>query len=51
MFGINFKSDNPTFDGDSREVWFVYKTNIYQISTYAHDDGLLQSELQTWTFF
>jgi hypothetical protein len=48
--GINFKSDNPAFDGDSREVWFVYKSNIYQISTYARDDGLLQSELKTWTF-
>lgn len=49
--GVAFTSDNPAFAGKSREVWFVFKGNLYQISTYARLDGLLQAMFATWTFF
>lgn len=48
--GISFKSDNEAFNGDSREVWFVYRGTLYQISTYARLDGLLQAMFATWKF-
>ena len=48
--GVAFISDNPSFGGNSREVWFVYGGDLYQISTYARLDPLLQSVLGTWKF-
>jgi hypothetical protein len=48
--GTAFLSDNESFAKNSREVWFVYKGYLYQISTYAHLDPLLQSVLATWEF-
>jgi hypothetical protein len=49
--GVAFKSDNEAFGGDSREVWFVFRGNLYQISTYARLDGLLKAMFATWKFF
>lgn len=49
--GIAFKSDVPAFGGESREVWFVFDSNLYQISTYARFDALLQTLFTTWKFF
>ena len=49
--GVAFMSDNEAFDGASREVWFVFRGNLYQISTYARLDSLLQSMFATWKFF
>lgn len=48
--GIAFRSDNDAFNGDSREVWFVFRGNLYQISTYARLDALLQTLFGTWKF-
>lgn len=48
--GVAFKSDNDAFNGDSREVWFVFRGTLYQISTYARLDGLLQAMFATWKF-
>lgn len=48
--GLAFKSDNDAFDGDSREVWFIYKDNLYQISTYSRFDELLKQMFGTWQF-
>ncbi|HEY6021774.1 MAG TPA: hypothetical protein VIY48_18470 [Candidatus Paceibacterota bacterium] len=48
--GLAFKSNNAAFDGDSREVWFVFHGNLYQISTYARLDPLLQAIFKTWQF-
>jgi len=48
--GLAFLSDNEAFGGNSREVWFVYKNNLYQISTYASLDTLLREVLNTWQF-
>lgn len=48
--GLAFASDNEAFDGASREVWFVYKGYLYQISTYLKDDPLLQAVFGTWQF-
>lgn len=48
--GIAFLSDNGNYDGNSREVWFVYKGFLYQISTYASLDPLLKSVFSTWKF-
>lgn len=49
--GLAFKSDNETFDGDSREAWFIVAGNLYQISTYAEYDELLKAIFATWSFF
>jgi hypothetical protein len=48
--GIAFISNASEFDGASREVWFVFKGNLYQISTYTKFDALLQSIFSTWQF-
>lgn len=48
--GIAFVSDNEAFEGGSREVWFVFRGNLYQISTYARLDTLLKAMFATWTF-
>ncbi len=48
--GLAFKSNNDAFGGDSREVWFVFRGNLYQISTYARLDDLLRQIFQTWQF-
>lgn len=48
--GIAFKSDNDAFNGDSREVWFIFKDNLYQISTYSRFDELLKAMFATWEF-
>jgi hypothetical protein len=48
--GIAFMSDNEAFEGASREVWFVFRGTLYQISTYARLDSLLQSMFGTWKF-
>lgn len=49
--GIAFLSDNEAFEGASREVWFVFRGNLYQISTYARLDTLLKAMFATWKFF
>ena len=48
--GIAFLSKNPSF-GESREVWFMFKGNLYQVSTYISLDPLLQAILNTWEFY
>lgn len=48
--GVAFKSDNDAFGGESREVWFVFRGTLYQISTYARLDGLLQAMFASWKF-
>jgi hypothetical protein len=48
--GLAFKSDNEAFDGASREVWFVFRGNLYQISTYERLDDLLKAIFGTWQF-
>ncbi|MDP4020722.1 MAG: hypothetical protein Q8P58_01610 [Candidatus Adlerbacteria bacterium] len=54
--GLVFTSDNEAFDGASREVWFVYPgpqglPQLYQLSTYARLDQLLESIFISWEFF
>ncbi len=49
--GVAFMSDNDAFQGASREVWFVFHGNLYQISTYARLDPLLKSMFGTWKFY
>lgn len=49
--GLAFLSDNAAFGGDSREVWFVFRGELYQISTYARLDPLLKGIFATWKFF
>lgn len=46
----DFQSDNPAFDGASREVWFVYNDYLYQISAYAEFDEFLKELFGTWQF-
>jgi len=49
--GVAFLSDNEAFDGASREVWFVFNKNLYQISTYARFDPLLKEMFGAWKFY
>lgn len=48
--GLAFVSDNPAFGGKSREVWFVFKGKLYQISTYYEFDEFLKGVFATWKF-
>jgi len=48
--GLAFLSDNENFGKNSREVWFVFNGFLYQISTYAHLDPVLQAMFSTWQF-
>jgi hypothetical protein len=48
--GLAFLSDNQSFGGASREVWFVFRGNLYQISTYSDLDPFLQGLFGTWKF-
>lgn len=48
--GVAFLSDNAAFGGDSREVWFYFRGNLYQISTYTRLDSLLKAMFATWQF-
>lgn len=48
--GLAFMSDNPAFSGKSREVWFVFNKNLYQISAYAENDEFLKKMFSTWQF-
>ena len=48
--GVAFVSNNEQFGGDSREVWFFFRGNMYQISTYAELDKYLQGIFATWEF-
>lgn len=48
--GVAFLSDTAAFDGASREVWFYFRGDLYQISTYARLDGLMKAVFSTWTF-
>lgn len=47
--GLAFLSRNNSF-GKSREVWFVFDGNLYQVSTYASLDTLLQAVMNSWQF-
>lgn len=49
--GVAFMSDNEAYGGASREVWFIFRGNLYQISTYARLDILLQAMFGTWKFY
>ena len=49
--GLAFESNNAAFGGASREVWFVFNGNLYQISTYLQYNDLLKAMLGTWKFF
>ena len=48
--GTAFLSDDPAFDGKSREVWFARNRVFYQITTYSKYDSLLKAVLETWEF-
>lgn len=48
--GLAFLSDNVAFGGSSREVWFVWDGNLFQISTYAEMDDFLKDLFGTWQF-
>jgi hypothetical protein len=48
--GLAFVSDNAAFGGKSREVWFVFNGNLYQLSAYAELDGFLRGLFGTWEF-
>jgi hypothetical protein len=48
--GLSFESDNPAFGGQSSEIWFVFKGNLYQLSTYYEFKDFLQGLFATWKF-
>lgn len=49
--GVAFKSDNEAYGGASREVWFIFNGDLYQISTYERLDNLLKNMFVTWKFY
>ncbi|MBI5405795.1 hypothetical protein HY972_02055 [Candidatus Kaiserbacteria bacterium] len=47
--GLAFLAEDPSF-GESRQIWFVYKKHLYQVSAKSSQDALLQRVLATWEF-
>ncbi len=47
--GIAFTSTN-SLSSESREVWFVHKGNLYQVSAPIAQAGLFDIMIQTWKF-
>ncbi len=45
---VVFKSDNNLTTGKSIEAWFVYRKNLYQISSPDMSVGLFQDIIKTW---
>ena len=48
--GLVFKSNNDAFGGNSREIWFTYKQNLYQITSYRGLDPFVKTFFKTWKF-
>lgn len=48
--GVSFEGNNPSFEGDSREIWFVHGKNLYQISTYEKFAAFAGNLFATWKF-
>ena len=48
--GIAFSSDDADFGGNSRNAWFVSNGSLYQVTTYAADEAILRSILESWSF-
>ncbi len=47
---IEFESNNANFSGKSYETWFVAHNDLYQISTYSENRGVVSEILSTWNF-
>lgn len=47
--GISFLTKDASF-GESRQVWVVDRSSLYQISTYGSQSVLLEKILTTWEF-
>lgn len=47
--GLSFLTKDASF-GESRQVWIVHKSNLYQVSTYNAQSTLLEKVLATWVF-
>jgi len=46
---LAFLSESESL-GQTREVWWVYKGNLYQITTYTEFDETMVAILETWKF-
>lgn len=49
--GVMFTSNNESFDGASRELWFVFNGHLYQVATYERLASLLRGLIAHWEFF
>jgi hypothetical protein len=47
---VTFKSTNNLTIGKSLEAWFVYRNNLYQISSLEASMELFDELIKTWTF-
>ncbi|MES3031036.1 MAG: hypothetical protein V4697_01330 [Patescibacteria group bacterium] len=48
--GLAFESDNENFGGASSEIWFIVRSHLYQMTTYAREKAFLQGLFATWKF-
>lgn len=48
--GYSFSTNDPAFDGESREIWFVDGKSLYQMSTYPKNKDILDQVFSSWTF-
>jgi len=49
--GVMFTSNNEAFDGASRELWFVFNGDLYQVATYERLSSLLRGLIAHWQFY
>lgn len=48
--GLAFDSDDAVWDGDAREVWFVHRHTLFQLSALRTDTEALDAVIATWRF-
>lgn len=47
---VTFKSTNNLSSGKSLEAWFIYRNNLYQVSSLEASKALFDQLIKTWIF-
>lgn len=48
--GLAFDSSDAVWDGNAREVWFVHRHTLFQLSALRTDTQVLEAIVDTWRF-
>ncbi len=52
VIGTTFvDTEHPAYGSSTANVWFAYRSNLYEVIADAKDGALFKSMIATWTFF